>query len=383
LRYKQEKMTLVNSILQQPRIGFVFSTEVGLKTQYLNWRETFARLAPPLSPEWIVIDWYQKDGLLERVPLLPSGVKARLRSQLTLHQGFQGRHFDGLLIGAPAVAYSQRSLLARQPYFAAIDCTPKQLLSMGYFYNKKATQLPAFEHWKERARQDFYQNAERLFPWSHWAAESMIEDYGADPKRVEVVPPGVDLGRWSMPRRSLDGTLHLLFVGGNFVRKGGDMLLEWAHKTRKKNWQLHLVTQDAVPTNHPNIHIYNDLNPNDPALIALYQTAHLFVLPTRADCYSLAGIEAMAAGLPVLLGNVGGTGDIVRDGETGYLLAPNDSDALVERMEFLLSAPEHLLTMGTAARRDAELRFDGEKNVAHILSQMQNSLERLHSATEL
>nr|WP_246385980.1 glycosyltransferase family 4 protein [Armatimonas rosea] len=364
-------------MLPHPRVGFVFSTEVGLKTQYQNWRESLTRLAPPLTPEWIVIDWYREDGLLERLPFLPSGLKARLRSQLTLSAGLRHQHFDGLLIGAPAVTYNHRSLLARQPYFVAIDCTPSQLTGMGDFYNKHQSRIGAYERWKEQARCDFYQKARLLFPWSHWAAQSMIEDYGADASRVEVVPPGVDLNRWAMPERTLDGALHILFVGGDFVRKGGDLLLDWAHKTRKKNWHLHLVTRDQVPTQHPNVHVYNHLSPNDPALVALYQKAHLFVLPTRADCYSLAGIEAMAAGLPVLLGNVGGIGDIVRDGETGYLLPPNDSDALIERMEFLMSAPAHVQTMGTAARRDAEQRFDCEKNVGTILGRIDSALRAL------
>lgn len=370
-------MTLVRTIFPQPKIGFVFSTEVGLKTQYQNWREAITRLAPPLAPEWIVVDWYKEGGFLERLPLLPGGVKARLRSQLTLHSGLYRQSFDGLLIGAPSLTYSHRALLARQPYFVAIDCTPKQLLSMGQLYGKEATQFGFYERWKERARHEFYQNACLLFPWSNWAAQSMISDYGADASRVEVIPPGVDLRRWAFPERSLEGELHLLFVGGNFVRKGGDLLLDWAHKTRKRNWQLHLVTRDAVPTQHPNVHVYNHLNPNDPELVALYQKAHLFVLPTRADCYSLAGIEAMAAGLPVLLGEVGGTSDIIRDGETGYLLPTNDSDSLVERMEFLLSAPSHLVTMGAAARRDAEARFDGEKNVARVLGRMEAALRAL------
>ena len=85
----------------------------------------------------------------------------------------------------------------------------------------------------------------------------------------------------------------------------------------------------------------------------------------------------MAAGLPVLLGQVGGTGDIVRDGQTGYLLPPNDSDALIERMEFLLSAPAHVQAMGSAARQDAERRFDGEKNVGRILERINGVLRAL------
>jgi glycosyltransferase involved in cell wall biosynthesis len=357
-----------------PRIGFIFSTEVGLKTQYQNWRDTVSRLTPNLDPEWIVIDWYRAHGFLERIPFLPGGLVARIRSQQQLLQGFHKQRYDGLLIGAPAVAYSRARLLARQPYFVTIDCTPRQLHSMGALYNKRPSSIAAYEGWKEAQRRAFYQRARLLFPWSRWAAESMVNDYGADPANIDIIPPGIDLSRWQAPERVLDDTVHLLFVGGDFVRKGGDLLLEWAQKTSKRNWKLHIVTRDPVPLSHPHVEVYRDLGPNDPALVALYQKAHLFVLPTRGDCYSLAGMEALASGLPVLLGQVGGTGDIIRDGETGYLLPPGDSFALTDRLEFLLSSPERLLPMGVAARHDAEQRYDATKNVGRILARIQQSL---------
>ena len=368
-------MTLVSAPNPLPRIGFIFSTEVGLKTQYQNWRDAMARLTPAFTPEWIVIDWYQAGGFLERMPWFPGGLTARIRSQKQLAEGLHHQHFDGLLIGAPAVAYNRTQLLARQPYFVAIDCTPRQLYSLGQLYDKHPTPIPPYERWKERRRREFYQSARHLFPWSHWAAESMINDYGADPERVEVVPPGIDLSRWHAPERTLGGVVHLLFVGGDFLRKGGDLLLAWAQSTRKRNWQLHIVTRDPVPLHHPQVHVYHNLSSNDPELVALYHKAHLFVLPTRGDCYSLAGMEALASGLPVLLGHVGGTGDIILEGETGYLLPPGSQDALHDRLELLLSAPERLAPMGAAARRDAEERFDVTKNVGRILERIEQSLK--------
>ncbi len=369
-------MALVGIQRNAPRIGFVFSTEVGLKTQYQNWREALTRLAPPLDPRWIIVDWHLPGGLLERLPLLPGSWKARLRSQQQLRTGLQSGPFDGLLIGAPAITYNRRKLLSQQPYFVAIDCTPKQLYTFGDYYGKKPSAFAPYERWKEQSRREFYQNARLLFPWSHWAAESMIHDYGADPAHVEVVPPGINLDLWQTEPRALTDDIHLLFVGGDFVRKGGDLLLDWAQQTRKRNWHLHLVTRDPVPTPHPNIHVYYGLGPNHPDLIALYRKAQLFVMPTRCDCYSLASMEAMASGLPVLLSQVGGTGDIIHDGETGYLLPPGDYDALVDRLEFLLSNPQHLGPMGIAARHDAEERYDVEKNVGRILARMEQELAK-------
>ena len=68
-------------------IGFVMSTEVGLRTQYLNWREVLERGDIPVIPEWIVIEWWHEDRLLERLPGIPRGAKAALRSRLELREG--------------------------------------------------------------------------------------------------------------------------------------------------------------------------------------------------------------------------------------------------------------------------------------------------------
>ena len=63
------------SMARPLRVGFVMSTEVGLRTQYLNWREC---LSPDMGvdPTWAVIEWRQEGGLLERLPLLPVGAGA-------------------------------------------------------------------------------------------------------------------------------------------------------------------------------------------------------------------------------------------------------------------------------------------------------------------
>jgi len=356
------------------RVGFLMSTEVGLKTQYLNWQQG---LTPDLGiePEWIVIHWWKEDGLLERLPL-PHGLIARLRARLELRAGLARGPFDALFIGAGDVSHGGIPLLRRQPYFLTTDVTTKLLHAFGALYGKRPGRFGFLEAHKHRARCERLQNAAALFPWSHWAAHSMIEDYGADPKCVFVIPPGVDVEKWHCPPRACDRPTNILFVGGDFYRKGGDLLLDWAARTNTKDWALHLVTRDPVKPPAPNVRVYNGLTPNDPALMALYRQAHVFALPTRGDCYSIASIEAMAAGLPVILSKTGGTGDIIKDGETGFLIDPGDGAALAERLEYLLAHPERQRQMGAAARADAEARYDSKQNIRRTVEIMRAALEQ-------
>ena len=348
-------------------IGFIMSTEVGLRTQYLNWKDN---LTPDLGidPEWIVINWWKEGGMLERLPGVPRSVKTRLRCRMEVKEGVKEglSHgpFDALFIAALSVMHLDAQTLARQPYFLTTDVTPLQLQAFGDLYGKYPSRFAAVERRKHETRRALMQNAAMLFPWSHWAAGSMVEDYGVDPDRIQVMPPGINIDKWACPPRPLDApVVNILFVGGDFHRKGGDLLLQWAQRTSAQNWKLHLVTREKIEPPADNIFVYNDLNANDPTLMRLYQEAHIFALPTRGDCYSLAGMEAMAAGLPVILSETGGTGDIIRDGETGYLIGPGDGDGLIQRLEHLLAHPELRATMGQAARRDAESRYDVRKNI--------------------
>jgi glycosyltransferase involved in cell wall biosynthesis len=71
-------------------------------------------------------------------------------------------------------------------------------------------------------------------------------------------------------------------------------------------------------------------------------------------------MESMAAGVPVVACRVGGNEELIRDGESGFLVAPDSADELAERMEQLVTHPELRRAFAAAARKDAE-RFTLEK----------------------
>jgi glycosyltransferase involved in cell wall biosynthesis len=356
------------------RVGFIMTTEVGLRTQYLNWRSC---LTPDLGidPTWIVITWWKEDGLLERYPIVPPAVRARVRMRQEASRGLACGPFDALFVAGGHALQGMNRHLAKQPFFTTMDSTRKLLLQMGEHYGKRPTRFGPFGEWKERDALWRFRNAAAVFPWSQWAASSLVEDYGVDPSVIHVIPPGVDVDAWRCERREpRGGPVHILFVGGDFVRKGGDLLLKWAESTRERDWVLHLVTRDAAIPSSDRVRVYSDLSSNDPRLVALYHQADIFALPTRADCYSLAGIEAMAAGLPVILSSVGGIGDIVRDGETGFLIPSGDYSGLGDRLECLIRHPEARFRMGLAARDDAEARYDARKNIRRTVEVMRGLL---------
>lgn len=93
----------------------------------------------------------------------------------------------------------------------------------------------------------------------------------------------------------------------------------------------------------------------DPA--ALFAHAHLFVLASSQEGFSLATIEAMRAGVPVVATRSGGPEEIVHDGETGLLVPPSDPAALADAIEGLLRDASRRDTLAHRARDEVRHRF--------------------------
>lgn len=104
-----------------------------------------------------------------------------------------------------------------------------------------------------------------------------------------------------------------------------------------------------------------------PQLLALLD---VFVMPSLSEGLSIALLEAMVARKPVVVTNVGGNPEIVRDKETGFLVPPQDSIGLAQGLLSLLSDAEQARQFGEAGRHRVETKFS--------LSMMVNSYQALY-----
>jgi glycosyltransferase involved in cell wall biosynthesis len=210
--------------------------------------------------------------------------------------------------------------------------------------------------------------ARKLTAWSEWTKRSLVGAYGVDADVVTVIPPGTILSNFPNPsargpRRP--GPVRILFVGGDFVRKGGDLLLDVYRGHLRGSCELHLVTAANIPSGE-GVHVHGGVKPHSPELLALYADADVFVLPTRGDCLAVVLGEAMASSLPIITTRVGAHAEAVQDGESGFVIDPDDAEALRRSLERLASDPDLCARMGQRSRRLGEERFDMSKNASQI-----------------
>ena len=91
-------------------------------------------------------------------------------------------------------------------------------------------------------------------------------------------------------------------------------------------------------------------------VVSYYKTCDIYVQPSRYEGWGMAPIEAMTAGAPVIMTDVGCAGEIIRDGETGLIVPVGDEEALADAMTYLWETP--------AARK--KLSFNGKNEVAKL-----------------
>ena len=111
-------------------------------------------------------------------------------------------------------------------------------------------------------------------------------------------------------------------------------------------------------------------------VLALIAAAGAVCLPSEAEAMPMSLLEAMALGRPVIASDVGGNAELVRHGETGYLLPPGDGGALTRAMVELAADPARADELGGAGRRLQRERFTGERMVEGYRHAFARAIER-------
>lgn len=369
----------------QYELGFLMDQIAGHITNYRNLRSVSVH-DPEIKASWNEINYYLPGGSIEVfhekvVPFIPTYFTGIARATLETRNALHNKKYDAIMSNISVGVFFSRTF-SRTPTLIDFNSTPAQLDQMEG-YNKGKTDTKQLAKIKRALSKKMYNSATLLHAWSNWARNSVIKDYGVLPERVVVNPPGVNLEFWKPAEHQFStkaaGPKRVLFVGGDFRRKGGTFLLEWYKSQNPTECELHIVTREQVEP-LPGVYIYPNMQPNTAELLSLYQNSDLFVLPSLGECFGIATIEAMGAGLPVIATDVGGTADIIEPGRNGFIVPAKDVPALAQAISAVLDEPRRSQEMGVQSRLLAEERFDLQKNARRTFDYLKqiSNLEREH-----
>ena len=346
-----------------PRLCFFAERQVGIGAA-AGALEPYARQHPALT--WVDVTYTKENGFIEKLPL-PPRVRGTMRGFLQTGSALRRGSFDGLIFLTHNPAVLRPWTLEQFPTVLWTDVTPRLLDAQAEQYDHPVSKSGLMGSLKHALVRRGFRRATLCVGWSDWARRSFVADYGVADERTAVVAPGIDLALWDSPApRPSNGLPRLLFVGGDFQRKGGDLLLDVYRERLRGRCELDLVTRAAV-AEESGVRVHRGLSAASDELRELYRNAAALVLPTRGDCFSIAALEAMASGLPVVISAVGGIPEIVEQGASGYALAPGDRQALGQAIEELLSNEPRRRAMGARGRELVEQRFDARKTAARLV----------------
>jgi glycosyltransferase involved in cell wall biosynthesis len=102
--------------------------------------------------------------------------------------------------------------------------------------------------------------------------------------------------------------------------------------------------------------------------------ADIFVLPSFQEDFPLAVLDAMASGMPIVATAIDGPKDFLVDGTTALLVLPNDAGALANAIERLIKNDALRVSLGRAARAEAEQRYSFDAIGRHLSAALENVL---------
>jgi D-inositol-3-phosphate glycosyltransferase len=245
------------------------------------------------------------------------------------------------------------------------------------------------------SEKDTVRDCQRIIVATEKEKEDLIRFYSASPEKVGVAPCGVNMDLFKhvdkmSARRKLGLTDEkiLLFVGRIDPLKGIDRLLK-AMPLLKNHEGLRLVVVGGDENSRAELEelqkLSTELNVRDSVtfqglikqdqLLYFYSAADVCILPSYYESFGLVPLESLACGTPVVATDVGDLKNIIKQGETGYIVADNSPERLAESISSLLSRPSRD-TESVLSIRASVSKWDWANIAEKVAGEMRMVLDR-------
>lgn len=204
---------------------------------------------------------------------------------------------------------------------------------------------------------------------SEWRENSVVFHYGIHRKQCAVLEYGSCIDTEGIRRTPLnDGTLHLLFMGVDWKRKGGEIAVETTKILNERGIKtiltvMGLKVEPEICKNKEYINFVGFLNKNNPReyeqMKRIFSTTDILLLPTKAECSGVVFCEAADYGTAVVTYDTGGVVSYVKNGLNGSRL-PEDSpaSAFADEIERIWKTDGELDSLSAGARRMSQEKLN-------------------------
>nr|WP_243239479.1 glycosyltransferase family 4 protein [Sulfobacillus harzensis] len=284
----------------------------------------------------------------------------RFRAYSSLHPDtYRAVRMPDNLRQVPAFVFGDGVILSEAPHYFYRDLDYRTVMEF------RDAGLPTFmyDHFPSKLlhlladhQTEVFERAAGIFTMSQWIRERMIA-HGIPEERVHWVGAGANISSWPASNPYEPSNVErgrFLFVGRDFDRKGGPLVLEaWRRVVQEMpNAQLIIIGPEARSTDVLGV---SWLGPQPSSVVTReLATATAFVLPSLWEAYGIAFLEAMAYGVPVIGSNRMAMPEFIRPGETGDLVIHDNPNELAEMMLRFVREPDRTWHMSQNAYQEAQ-----------------------------
>ena len=231
-------------------------------------------------------------------------------------------------------------------------------------------------------------SADALVAVTRHEAARLVDGYGADPERVHVISPGVAVPD-ELPH-AVDDPPTVLYLGRITASKGTDRLARamesvWrtvpgarlviAGATTPETAQIRAMLTDAtIGSGSGAVEFLPDLSESDKE--RLLHSASVLVLPSTMESFGIVLLEAWASATPVIALDTPVMSEVVTSGVDGFLVEPNNDEAMAEAITGLLTDPDRARSMGLAGFRNVTDRYSWDTAAQQLESVYESVVDK-------
>jgi len=213
--------------------------------------------------------------------------------------------------------------------------------------------------------------ADKIIACCETDAETAVKRFNADPSKIEVIPNSIDTDMFYEGARG--NPVNIVYIGRLSGLKGGYQLPEIVGKLYERfgrdirftivgdgqlgDWMKNKLSAYPVA--------FTGMIPNE-QIPGILSRGDIFILPSFLEGFPLVNLEALASSVPVVSYDVGGCGELIKNGKTGYLVPVGDIDTFIDKISYLVENESERKKMGRMGRLLVESRYDWNKNIHRI-----------------